>query len=61
VLSSFGLPLPSTCLLLTVSEARSYFASTVVSLSPSVTKWLLRARGRGNIRRVQETTCWGVP
>jgi hypothetical protein len=29
VLSSCGLPLPPTCLLLTVSEARSYFASTV--------------------------------
>jgi hypothetical protein len=29
VLSSFGLPLPSTCLVLTVSEARSYFASTI--------------------------------
>jgi hypothetical protein len=30
LLSSFGLPLPLTCLLLTVSEARSYFASTVI-------------------------------
>jgi hypothetical protein len=30
VLSSFGLPLPPTCLLLTVSEARSYFASAVL-------------------------------
>jgi hypothetical protein len=29
VLSSFGLPLPSTCLILTVNEARSYFASTI--------------------------------
>jgi hypothetical protein len=29
VLSSFGLPLPPTCLVLTVSEARSYFASTI--------------------------------
>jgi hypothetical protein len=29
VLSSFGLPLPPTCLLLTVSEARSYFSSTI--------------------------------
>jgi hypothetical protein len=29
VLSSFGLPLPPTCLLLTASEARSYFASTI--------------------------------
>jgi hypothetical protein len=28
VLSSCGLPLPPTCLLLTVNEARSYFAST---------------------------------
>jgi hypothetical protein len=28
VLSSFGLPLPLTCLLLTVREARSYFVST---------------------------------
>jgi hypothetical protein len=31
VLSSFGLPLPSTCLVLTVSEARSYFASAIHS------------------------------
>jgi hypothetical protein len=29
VLSSFGLPLPPTCIILTVSEARSYFASTI--------------------------------
>jgi hypothetical protein len=29
VLSSFGLPLPPTCLVLTVSEARSYFVSTI--------------------------------
>jgi hypothetical protein len=29
VLSSFGLPLPPTCLVLTVSEARRYFASTI--------------------------------
>jgi hypothetical protein len=29
VLYSFGLPLPPTCLVLTVSEARSYFASTI--------------------------------
>jgi hypothetical protein len=29
VLSSCGLPLPPTCLLVTVNEARSYFASTV--------------------------------
>jgi hypothetical protein len=32
VLSSCGLPLPPTCLLLTVNEARSYFASTVLKL-----------------------------
>jgi hypothetical protein len=31
VLSSFGFPLPPTCLVLTVSEARSYFAYTIVS------------------------------
>jgi hypothetical protein len=30
VLSSFGLPLPPTCLVLTVSEARSYFTSTIL-------------------------------
>jgi hypothetical protein len=42
VLSSFGLPLPPTCLLVTVNEARSYFASTVhfvfsaVTMSPSL-------------------------
>jgi hypothetical protein len=29
VLSSCGLSLPSTCLLVTVNEARSYFASTI--------------------------------
>jgi hypothetical protein len=29
VLSSCGLPLPPTCLLLTANEARSYFASTI--------------------------------
>jgi hypothetical protein len=32
VLSSCGLPLPPTCLVLTVSEARSYFTSTVRTL-----------------------------
>jgi hypothetical protein len=32
VLSTCGLPLPPTCLLVTVSEARSYFASTVCRL-----------------------------
>jgi hypothetical protein len=32
VLSSFGLPLPPTCLLLTASEARSYFASTITTV-----------------------------
>jgi hypothetical protein len=31
VLSSYGLPLPPTCLLLAVNEARSYFASDVVT------------------------------
>jgi hypothetical protein len=30
VLSSCGLPFPPTCLLLTVNEARSYFASTIM-------------------------------
>jgi hypothetical protein len=35
VLSSFGLPLPPTCLVLTVSEARSYFASTIPDTGPS--------------------------
>jgi hypothetical protein len=29
MISSCGLPLPPTCLLLTVSEARSYFASSI--------------------------------
>jgi hypothetical protein len=29
VLSSFGLPLPPTCLLVADNEARSYFASTI--------------------------------
>jgi hypothetical protein len=29
MLSSCGLPLPPTCLFLTVNEARSYFASTI--------------------------------
>jgi hypothetical protein len=32
VLLSFGLPLPPTCLLLTVSEARSYFAYTILNV-----------------------------
>jgi hypothetical protein len=31
VLSSFCLPLPSTCLPVTVNEARSYFASTILT------------------------------
>jgi hypothetical protein len=31
VLLSFGLPLPPTSLVLTASEARSYFASTITS------------------------------
>jgi hypothetical protein len=30
VLSPCGLPLPPTCLLVTVNEARSYFASTIL-------------------------------
>jgi hypothetical protein len=30
VLSSFGLPLPPTCKVLTASEARSYFASIIL-------------------------------
>jgi hypothetical protein len=30
VLSSCGLPLPPTCLLLTANEARSYFASAIL-------------------------------
>jgi hypothetical protein len=30
VLSPCGLPLPSTCLLVTVNEALSYFASTII-------------------------------
>jgi hypothetical protein len=33
VLSPLGLPLSPTCLLLTVSEARSYFASTIQSVA----------------------------
>jgi hypothetical protein len=33
VLSSFGLPLSPTCLLVTVTEARSYFASTIRNLA----------------------------
>jgi hypothetical protein len=35
LVSSFGLPLPPTCLLLTVNEARSYFASTIHSVQES--------------------------
>jgi hypothetical protein len=31
LLSPCGLPLPPTCLFVTVNEARSYFASTIVS------------------------------
>jgi hypothetical protein len=31
VLLPCGLPLPPTCLLVTVNEARSYFASTIIS------------------------------
>jgi hypothetical protein len=42
VLSSFGLPLPPTCLLLTVSEARSYFASTIQTATKA--DWLTRTR-----------------
>jgi hypothetical protein len=37
VLSSFGLPPPPTCVLLTVSEARSYFASIIPTILQSVT------------------------
>jgi hypothetical protein len=36
VLSSCGLPFPFTCLLLTVNEARSYFASTIPTLRRNV-------------------------
>jgi hypothetical protein len=32
VLSSYGLPRPPTCLLLTVNEARSYFAATITGI-----------------------------
>jgi hypothetical protein len=35
VLSSWGLPLPTTCLLVTVNEVRSYFATTIQRLSTS--------------------------
>jgi hypothetical protein len=46
VLSSCGLPLPPTCILLTVDEALSYFASTIipkrVSLSDIWYTWRLR-------------------
>jgi hypothetical protein len=40
VLSSFGLPLLPTCLILTVSEARRYFASTIQSLQQTVSSLL---------------------
>jgi hypothetical protein len=33
VLSSCGLPLPPACLLVTVNEALSYFASTIVGIT----------------------------
>jgi hypothetical protein len=36
VLSPCGLPLPPTCLLVTVNEARSYFASTIYCTLGSV-------------------------
>jgi hypothetical protein len=42
VLSSFGLPLPPTRLVLTVSEARSYFASTVHYLCGTLTVFLCK-------------------
>jgi hypothetical protein len=35
VLSSFSFPLPPSCLVLTVSEARSYFASTIHGDGPT--------------------------
>jgi hypothetical protein len=35
VLSPFGLPIPPTCLVLTVREARSYFACTMVVMMES--------------------------
>jgi hypothetical protein len=43
VLPSFGLPLSHTCLVLTVSESRSYFASTIkkYTSNPAVTNLLL--------------------
>jgi hypothetical protein len=44
VLSSLGLPLPPTWLILTVSEARSYFASTVHLLP---TQFVLASRRGG--------------
>jgi hypothetical protein len=46
LLSSFGLPLPPTCLVLTVSEARSYYASTIrfnTLLNPVTSEFMAHA------------------
>jgi hypothetical protein len=46
VLASFGLPLPPTCLVLTVSEARSYFASAIrfsTLLNPVTSEFMAHA------------------
>jgi hypothetical protein len=50
VLSSCGLPLPPMCLLLTVNEARSYFASTTIG-GRKVAYWA--ASNFANIRAIK--------
>jgi hypothetical protein len=48
VLSSCGLPLPPTCLLVTVNEARCYFASTILELrNPRVSELAHVVSGKG--------------
>jgi hypothetical protein len=45
VLSSFGLPLPPTCPVLTASEDRSYFASTInKNVSNKLTVFIFRSK-----------------
>jgi hypothetical protein len=54
MLSSCGLPLPPTCLLLTVNEARSYFVSTILHTLYSL---LDCERAAGVLKNVCPVTC----
>jgi hypothetical protein len=58
MLSTCGLPLPPTCLLLTVNETRSYFASTITFTATLFNK-LFSANSRVSWLKGEKTTFQG--